>query len=62
MVRTFSNPLDEEQTEQVRQAFFRHGCAIVTRVLTSAETAALREKTDEYAADPATPAKHISYA
>jgi len=62
MAPTFSNPLDEARTEQLTQAFSREGCVAITGVLTASETAALRAKTDEYAANPATPAKHISYA
>jgi ectoine hydroxylase-related dioxygenase (phytanoyl-CoA dioxygenase family) len=58
----FSSPLDEQQTEQVTQVFFREGCVVITGVLTPAETAALRAKTDEYAANPTTSPKHISYA
>ena len=44
------------------EAFFREGCVVVSGVLTSAETAMLRAKTDEYAANPDTPKEHISYA
>ena len=49
MLPIFSSPLDEQQTEQLTQAFFREGCVAITGVLTPAETATLR-------------AKHISYA
>ena len=62
MVPTFSNPLDEPRMEQLTQAFSREGSVAITGVLNASETAALRAKTDEYAASPTTPAKHISYA
>jgi ectoine hydroxylase-related dioxygenase (phytanoyl-CoA dioxygenase family) len=62
MLPTFSSPLTEGQADQLTQEFFREGCVAVTQVLIQAETAALRAKTDECAANPNTPAKHISYA
>lgn len=54
--------MHDRQTEQFTSDFSRVGCVAITGVLNHAEVAALRNKTDEYAADPATPAKHISYA
>ena len=62
MVTTFSNPLNEQHMERLTQAFSREGCVAISGVLTATEAAALRAKTDHHAADPATPAKHISYA
>jgi ectoine hydroxylase-related dioxygenase (phytanoyl-CoA dioxygenase family) len=58
----FSYPLNEQLLSQLAEAFFRVGSVIVKGVLSSAEVALLRAKTDECAANPATPAKHISYA
>jgi ectoine hydroxylase-related dioxygenase (phytanoyl-CoA dioxygenase family) len=61
-VPTFSYPLSEQQLAELAEAFFREGCVVVSGVLSSAEIALLRAKTDEYAANPNTPKKHISYA
>src|SRR6185437_32634 len=58
----YSSPLYERQTSQFVSDFSRVGCAVLTVVLNQAEVAALRAKVDKYAADPATPAQHISYA
>jgi Phytanoyl-CoA dioxygenase (PhyH) len=58
----FSNPIKEQETEPFIQAFSRVGCVLITGVLSPADTAMLRAKTDEYATDPDTPAKHISHA
>jgi phytanoyl-CoA dioxygenase PhyH len=61
-IPTFSVPVSEEDFERLRHAFFREGCVIITGLFSPEETAVLRAKTDSYAADPSTPAKHISYA
>ena len=61
-IPTFSVPVSDEDVEKLRSAFFHEGCIIITRVFTSEETATHRAKTDMYASDHATPAKHISYA
>ena len=61
-IPTFSYPLSEQLLSQLAEAFFREGSAVITGVLSSSEVAMLRAKTDECAASPATPAKHISYA
>ena len=61
-VPAFSYPSSEQQLAELAEAFFREGCVVVSGVLSSAETAMLRAKTDEYAANPDTPKKHISYA
>jgi hypothetical protein len=61
-VPTFPAPLSEEEIEKFRDAFFREGCVIISGLFSSEETTILRAKTDTCAADPATPAKHISYA
>src|ERR1035438_8659730 len=62
MAPAFSNPLDEQRTEQWTHAFSREGCIAITGGLTASETVTLRAKTDEYAANPATPEKQISNA
>jgi len=58
----YPNPVHEGQMEQFVSDFTRIGCVLITGVLNRAEVAALRSKADEYAANPSTPAKHISYA
>ena len=57
-----SYPSSEQQLAELAEAFFREGCVVISGVLSAAETALLRAKTDEYAANPNTPKKHISYA
>jgi hypothetical protein len=54
-VQTFSYSSGEQQLAELAEAFFREGCVVVSGVM-------LRAKTDEYAANPDTPKKHISYA
>src|SRR6266852_6048581 len=44
------------------EEFFREGCVLVPGVLDAETVAALRAKTDFYAADPNTPARHKSYS
>ena len=61
-VPTFSYPSSEQLLPELAEAFFREGCVVISGVLSSAEIATLRAKTDEYAANPDTPKKHISYA
>lgn len=61
-IPTFSNPLSDQELEQLSRAFFCEGCAIITGVFSTGEIELLRTKTDAHAADPATPTKHISYA
>jgi hypothetical protein len=61
-VPTFSYPASEQLLPELAEAFFREGCVVIKGVLSSAETAMLRAKTDEYAANPETPKKHISFA
>ena len=61
-VQTFSYSSGEQQLAELAEAFFREGCVVISGVLSAAETAMLRAKTDEYAANPDTPKKHISYA
>lgn len=46
----------------IAEEFFREGCAIIPNILTAAEVAALRAKTDEFALNPDPQSKHTSYA
>jgi hypothetical protein len=61
-VPIFSYPANEQVLPQLTEAFFREGCVVITGVLSAGEVATLRAKIDEFAANPATPKKHISYA
>jgi ectoine hydroxylase-related dioxygenase (phytanoyl-CoA dioxygenase family) len=61
-VPTFSYPANEQILLQLTEAFSREGSAVITGVLSADEVKNLRAKIDEFAANPATPKKHISYA
>jgi hypothetical protein len=61
-VPTFSYPANEQVLPQLAEAFLREGCVVITGVLSADEVVTLRAKVDEFAANPATPKKHISYA
>jgi hypothetical protein len=54
-----AQPLSQEYLHQITEEFFREGCVVIPNVLTPEEVAVLRAKTDEYAANPNTPKKHI---
>lgn len=47
---------------EIAEEFFREGCAIIPNILSAAEVAALRAKTDEFALNPDPQSKHTSYA
>lgn len=51
-----------QQAVAVADEFFREGGAVIPNILTAAEVAALRAKTDEYALNPDPQSKHTSYA
>ena len=53
--------LNPRDTQRIADEFFREGCALISGALTAEEVDLLRGKTDAYAADPATPAPHISH-
>ncbi|MGC2400581.1 MAG: phytanoyl-CoA dioxygenase family protein [Acidobacteriaceae bacterium] len=61
-VPTFPYSANEQVLPQLTEAFFREGSAVITGVLSADEVKTLRAKTDEFAANPATPKKHIAYA
>lgn len=50
-------PFSEEKTDQITQQFFRDGFVHIPNVLTKEEVAALRDKTDDFFADPELAAK-----
>jgi ectoine hydroxylase-related dioxygenase (phytanoyl-CoA dioxygenase family) len=62
VVPTFSYPAVEQVLPRLTEAFSREGSAVITGVLSADEVNMLRAKTDECAANPSTPKKHISYA
>lgn len=54
--------LQPEALTAIADEFFREGGVRIPNVLSAAEVAALRAKTDEYAANPTTASKHLTYA
>jgi ectoine hydroxylase-related dioxygenase (phytanoyl-CoA dioxygenase family) len=62
MSGTNSTVLTSLQLAEIADEFFRQGCAVIPNILTAAEVAALRAKTDEYALNPDPKSKHTSYA
>jgi ectoine hydroxylase-related dioxygenase (phytanoyl-CoA dioxygenase family) len=54
--------LQPEALTAIADEFFHEGGVRIPNVLSAAEVAALRAKTDEYAANPATASKHLTYA
>lgn len=56
------DPYSQQEIQEIAGEFFREGCVLIPGVLTADETSALREKTDQCAADPAIDPKHVSYA
>ena len=57
---TLSRPAAVEM-EPIIEEFFREGCVLVPGVLDAEDVAALRAKTDAFAADPNTPDRHRSF-
>jgi len=56
-----AEPLSPQKIQQLAEEFFRDGCVIIPGVLGGAEVAALREKTDSYAASLSPASQHISH-
>lgn len=56
-----TRPADRDM-QPIVEEFFREGCALVPGVLTPEEVAALRAKTDVFAADTSIPARHRTWA
>lgn len=54
--------LDPEALTAIAEEFFREGGVTIPNILTATEVAALRAKTDEYAASPNTASKHLTMA
>ncbi len=54
--------LAQPDLADLMEEFSREGCVVIPNILTAAEVTALRAKTDEYAADPNTPSKHLTMA
>jgi ectoine hydroxylase-related dioxygenase (phytanoyl-CoA dioxygenase family) len=54
--------LDPQTLTTIAEEFFREGGVTIPNILTAAEVAALRAKTDEYAASPNTASKHLTMA
>src|SRR5207248_8309173 len=50
------------QMQPILEEFFREGCVLVPGILDPETVAALRAKTDFFAADPSAPDKHKTYA
>jgi ectoine hydroxylase-related dioxygenase (phytanoyl-CoA dioxygenase family) len=50
------------EMQPIVEEFFREGCVLVPGILDAETVAALRAKTDFYAADPDTPARHKTYS
>jgi ectoine hydroxylase-related dioxygenase (phytanoyl-CoA dioxygenase family) len=53
--------LNPHDIQRIADEFFTEGCALISGALTAAEVRSLRDKTDAYAADPATASPHISH-
>lgn len=54
--------LQQPDVAEIATEFFRAGCVVIPNILSADEVAALRTKTDEYAANPATASKHLTMA
>src|SRR4051794_2178846 len=61
MTTAIAAPQSGQDVLDVADVFFREGCVVVPQVLAAEEVAALRAKTDEYAANPDPASKHTSY-
>lgn len=62
MTTATTTTLQADELTAIAEEFFREGGVRIPNVLSAAEVAALRAKTDEYAANPATASKHLTYA
>jgi ectoine hydroxylase-related dioxygenase (phytanoyl-CoA dioxygenase family) len=58
---TVTRPVRQEM-QQIVDEFFREGCVLVPGILGPEDVAALRAKTDFFAADPEAPARHNTHA
>jgi ectoine hydroxylase-related dioxygenase (phytanoyl-CoA dioxygenase family) len=62
MTTATTTTLQPDALTALAEEFFREGGVHIPNVLSADEVAALRAKTDEYAANPATASKHLTYA
>jgi len=62
MTRATTTTLQPEALTAIAEEFFREGGVHIPNILSTNEVTVLRAKTDEYAANPATPSKHLTYA
>lgn len=53
---------NQQELPALIDEFFQEGCVLIRNVLTAHQVATLRAKTDEYAANPDTARKHITFA
>lgn len=62
MTTATTTSLQPDELTALAEEFFREGGVHIPNMLSAAEVAALRAKTDEYAANPNTASKHLTYA
>lgn len=62
MTTATATTLQPDALTAIAEEFFREGGVRIPNVLSAEEVTALRAKTDEYAANPATASKHLTYA
>lgn len=62
MTSETNTPAAPQELAAIVDEFLREGCVLIPNVLRADEVAALRTKTDEYAANPNTPRKHLTMA
>lgn len=54
--------LEQPELSAMAEEFFREGYLLIPNILSEAQVEALRAKTDEFAANPNTAKKHLTYA
>lgn len=62
MTTATTTTLQPDALAAIADEFFREGGVHIPHILSADEVNALRAKTDEYAANPATASKHLTYA
>ncbi len=62
MIAAHAASLDQPTLSAIADEFFAEGFVLIPNVLSTAEVESLRAKTDEYAANPNTAQKHLTFA
>lgn len=62
MLTSNLSSFEQPELSAMTEEFFREGYLLIPNILSEAQVEALRVKTDEFAANPDTAKKHLTYA